>query len=374
MIQNEDLEIAVTRGVISPTQAEALTDIARARIQAGGGAVRTGTVASAGSPVQAGEEGHFRLLGGFNDVFLLIGSMLFVGGLAVAVSKYPEHLMWASGGAALVVWGLAEVLTARMRLTLPSIFLVIAFVAFTSLAGTVAFVNPRVIERLGANLALNAVTLGVWLTCIPLVAALVHYWRFRVPFTMVLIAASLLAIVFAAMARKDITWPLIYLNHTLLAAGFCVFVAAMWYDMADVERTSRSSDNAFWLHMMAASLIVHTTVGWLIGAGGPTVRATGNGVGAGAGMVFAAIAILALVSVIIDRRALLVSGLVYLAGALGYFIQRLGHAPDVTAMLILFSIGAFVLVLGVGWKPLRRLVMGILPGFIPRHKLPPVQR
>jgi len=352
MIESEDVEAAVARGVITRAQADAVAELARSRL---------GSTASYAS----GEEGRFRLLGGFNDVLLLIGVALFVGGMLVAVFL-SGNILIMSAAAAAVVWMLAELLTARMRLTLPSILLAIAFVVFVSLSVGASFGRLPTWQNFGIMATLSLPTVGLWFAGAALVAALVFYWRFGVPFATLLMALAVIGIVFALLARRDVTWPITYFSPTLLAAGIVSFLVAMWYDFSDPNRVTPRSDCAFWLHLLAAPLIVHTAMRGIAGprdfTGGYDVRS-----------VLLTVVALALVAIIIDRRAMLVAGLSYLAFAIAYVLQGLGHGVSMTMMLTLLVVGAFVLLLGVGWRPLRRFVIGLLPGFVPRNRLPPVQ-
>lgn len=352
MIESEDVEAAVARGLITRVQADGIAELARSRRGAGTG-------------YASGEEGRFRLLGGFNDVFLFIGVGLFVGGLLVAVFL-SGSIAVMSAFAAGTVWLLAEVLTARMRLTLPSILLAAAFVLFVALGVGATFGRIPTLQDFGIMATLSLPTAGLWFAGSALVAATLFFWRFRVPFATLLIALSVLGIAFALLARRDITWPITYFSPTLLVAGIASFIVAMWYDASDPGRVTPRSDCAFWLHLLAAPLIVHTAMQGIAGertfSGSYDVRS-----------VLVAVALLALVAIIIDRRAILVAGLSYLAFAIAYTLQGLGHGASTTTMLTLLAVGAFVLLLGVGWRPLRRAVIGILPAFVPRHRLPPVQ-
>ena len=68
------------------------------------------------------------------------------------------------------------------------------------------------------------------------------------------------------------------LNGVSLVLGVGVFLFAMWWDGSDRRRETRRSDVAFWLHLLAAPLIVHpifTLLGLTEGAatlvGGVTV-------------------------------------------------------------------------------------------------------
>ena len=61
---------------------------------------------------------------------------------------------------------------------------------------------------------------------------------------------------------------------------------------------------------------------------------------------------LSFVAVLIDRRALLVSGLAYAGVAFWTLISQVGLS-DMTTPLTLLVLGAFVLLLSAGWRPLR---------------------
>jgi hypothetical protein len=72
--------------------------------------------------------------------------------------------------------------------------------------------------------------------------------------------------------------------------------------------------------------------------------------------------------VVIDRRAMLVSGLVYAGYALGSLFQRVGFA-DTTTPLTALALGAFVLLLSAGWRPVRAGLLKLLPSHL-AHRLP----
>jgi hypothetical protein len=85
------------------------------------------------------------------------------------------------------------------------------------------------------------------------------------------------------------------------------------------------------------------------------------------------VAMLAIVAVLIDRRALLVSGLAYLGGAVGYALTgaAVDSGPGFTVAATLVILGALVLTLGAGWVPLRRRLLAFLSPAI-SNRLPPV--
>ena len=87
--------------------------------------------------------------------------------------------------------------------------------------------------------------------------------------------------------------------------------------------------------------------------------------------VILTVAVLAVVAVLIDRRALLVAGLAYLGWAIAYALTDVGRGGPFTLAATLVILGAVVLTLGAGWVPLRRLLLPLLPPAI-ANRLPPV--
>jgi len=87
--------------------------------------------------------------------------------------------------------------------------------------------------------------------------------------------------------------------------------------------------------------------------------------------VVAIVAALTVVALIVDRRALFVSALSYLGIVIGYAITGAGSGDSANIFFAtLLILGVMVLVLGIGWQPLRNVVMHALPGALARH-LPP---
>lgn len=338
MYSESDLNGAVEAGVLSRDSADALrAHIAQQRA----------------TPVV--DEEHFRLLTGFNDIFvsvalaLLLVSLAWIGG---AILK-PLGGLGVAGAA----WFLAEYFTARRRMALPSILLLLAFVGgvAATLFGIVVELDPQnVPDRTTAMIfaGIGVVAAG---------AAWLHWRRFMVPITVAAGAAALVAtvaslIVAAFPALKDNFYPV-----TLLG-GIAVFVAAMRWDMSDRNRRTRRSDVAFWLHLVAAPLIAHSLF-QLLGVFGPSVTAPM------AAVVIALYVVFGLVALAVDRRALLVSSLAYVLYALYALFEKAG-AVELSAAFTAFVIGSALLTLSVFWQPMRRQVVGLLGGI--GQRLPPV--
>ncbi len=297
------------------------------------------------------DDEKLRLVTGFNDIFVTIGLVLFLGALGYLASNAgmaPAAMLVAAAA-----WLLAEFFTRQRRLALPSIVLLVAFVAsvFLSAAGLLhgeGFSDITPVQSLVAGIAAT-------------VAAILHWRRFHVPIT---IAAGAAAVAAALLALSSIAVPGLPKEHpvlTFLPLGLAIFGLAMWFDMSDLKRQTRRTDIAFWLHLLAAPIIVHPI---LLSMTADTTSLSG------AGQVVAVFLVLAIVALVVDRRAILVSSLIYLAYAAGTLIAAAGigsSSPAVSAL----AVGAVVLMLSAAWRPLRRAFMGLLPAAL-RARLPAV--
>ena len=140
----------------------------------------------------------------------------------------------------------------------------------------------------------------------------------------------------------------------VFVAGLAVFAFAMRWDLQDPARTTRRSDVAFWLHLLAAPMIAHPIFSTLGVVGGSDI---------GIGKAIAVLAIyivFGIVALIVDRRALLVSALIYVLFALAFLFDRFG-AVELTVALTALVIGSALLTLSAFWAPIRRGVLGIIP-------------
>src|SRR5690242_1099817 len=262
-----------------------------------------------GRMAPAVDEEHFRLLTGFNDIFVTIA----IGLLLAAVSQIGGWIMEPLGGAfvAIAAWGLAEYFTRVRRMALPSIVLLLAFVGgvAATMIGVLVHANPDFPDRINA-------LIGAGIALVTAGAAWLHWRRFMVPIT---VAAGAVALVGMAVALalvavptiKNTLWPL------LLIGGLAVFALAMRWDMSDRARETRRADVAFWLHLAAAPMIAHP-IFQMLGVFDPEV-----GMGTAA-IVIALYLAFAFVALAIDRRALLVSSLVYVLYAMWAMFRSAG--------------------------------------------------
>ena len=90
-----------------------------------------------------------------------------------------------------------------------------------------------------------------------------------------------------------------------------------------------------------------------------------------AATIVAIVVVLALVAVVIDRRALLVSTLTYLGIVIAYALKSSTLDQEKIFFATLLALGVLVLIIGVAWLPLRRALMLLVPSRI-AFRLPPV--
>lgn len=298
------------------------------------------------------DDEQLRLVTGFNDIFVTIGLLMFLGALGYL------GMNWGLGSAALAVaaasWGLAEYFTRKRRMALPSIVLLVIFVGavFLAVLGFMAGGGPvfDASDELTPERTLLAASAAA-------LAALAHWVRFHVPIT---IAAGVAALAAILLALCNMAAPSLLADHPVpifLALGLAIFALAMWFDSSDLKRQTRRTDIAFWLHLLAAPIIVHPIL----------LSVTGNDAPLGAAVqVILVFLCLAVVALVVDRRAILVSSLSYLAYAAGKLITAAGMESSSFAASTL-AVGAIVLMLSAAWRPLRRNFMGLLPAALRAH-------
>ncbi|GAA0859754.1 hypothetical protein [Aliiglaciecola litoralis] len=323
MYNDEDLQSAVEHNIFSSSAVEQFKEHT---------AKNRGTALA--------DEENFRLISGFNDIFVVIASGL----LLVSTAWLGFSLVPVLGAAAMAVvsWLLAEFFVIKRKMALPAIVLLITF-----LGGV--FAVPLMVNEHPSEAAF--LISGILTT----IAALGHWRRFRVPIT---VAASVVAICGSLVAIILGMYPtmLVWTNSLLLVAGLIVFGLAMYWDATDRTRQTRASDVAFWLHLVAAPMIVHPIFSTL-------------GVLGGVGDVYLSLAVLglyillAVISIAVDRRAIMVSALVYVIYAFSTILENYGmvsYSFAVTGMCI----GTTLLLLSAFWQVSRKHVVSRLPATI----------
>ena len=380
MYSESDIEHAVASGAITPAAASALRR----------------SVADGRSTSSADEE-SFRLLTGFNDIFVSIAALLLLAavgwiggtiGFGLASPSpvegiAPQLIAGTRLGAVLIAaasWGLAEYFTRRRRMALPSILLLLAFDGSVgAVAGGAWNLSPFAHNALSQS----GLPIGPPLTGVAMaIAAYIHWRRFQVPITIAALTGALVltayGVILAALTARPAcaggpfadAASCVTLVETAslwlaLVAGVAVFAFAMWWDMSDRARITRRSDVAFWLHLGAAPLIAHSVFALLgVTYGEPSA--------AKAVTVVALYLLFGAIALATDRRALLVSSLIYVLYALSGLFAQVG-AASLNMALTALIIGSFLLMLSAFWHGARGMIVRRLPDAW-RLRLPELDR
>ena len=359
MYSQQELDDAVASGAITAEAADAL----RVHIEG-----------QRATPIQ--DEEQFRLITGFNDIFVSVAAIILLFALAWIGHSVGSLLGLDFDGegpafigplaVAAASWALALFFTARRRMALPSIVLLLGFVGgvFAAAAMILALVVGE--SRIDNNAQLAGMLAAV-AAAIAAGAAWLHWRRFRVPITVAAGAAAaagiIMGVVYGIVGDSPNTHTIFLTLGLLLGIG--IFLFAMWWDASDRARLTRRSDVAFWLHLLAAPLIVHPIFTLLgLNDGSATL-----GEGAVVVVLYIALGVTALA---IDRRALLVSALAYVLWALSDLFKRFG-AVELNVALTALIIGSALLLLSAFWHQARSAVVRPLPEGL-RERLPIVNR
>lgn len=333
----EDIDKAVAKGIITPGQALELK-----------------TEAANRDP--GVNEEPFAFVDNFGAVFVIVGLVILEGApwlFSTVLSGVAVPLLY--GGFAAIYWMLAEGFV-RGRRRLPATVSTLLFVYNGAIAVqqlVAAFIGP--ISAVGAFamddtgfLALAAVFLAIALA------------RFRLPLLVLGLALSIVALALALLNAPTL-WIMGGCGVALIAIGIAL-------DLRDPTRTGAWHEWAMWLFVVGSPLAVHPMFVTVIR------DRVENGFSEG-GMI-ALVLILAFfvsfVGLLLDRRSLVTSSLIYLASAFGYLLFRSVGDPISLLGIIPLIIGVYVILLGVAWQPIRRTVLHALPGqavlqYLPRY-------
>jgi len=164
MYSEQDIASAVEAGILTKETALAL---------------RNHIAGNSSTP--AVDEESFRLITGFNDIFVVIASLL----LLTSVTWLGSSVSLVLGLALQTVtaWGLAEYFTRKRRMALPSIMLLLAFVGGVLATGMMFLQAVGFTEEISIGGPSMIAALAAWL----------HWLRFKVPITVAAGTAVLVA-------------------------------------------------------------------------------------------------------------------------------------------------------------------------------------
>lgn len=283
----------------------------------------------------------------FGDVFITLGIILLVIAINLTSVSGYFYIIPVLGFVVLSEW-----LVRIRQLVLPGIALLLSILFF---------VNKLI--PFGHD---NAVIVGLAaLSC----TSLLFYLRYKMPFSLLPLATGLVLMPIVQIGLRAFDSPTIFIS-----LGLIVFFIAIWFDAQDTKRNSHLSDNAFWLFLLASPLIVHGAMIFLLFSNNSLISVFNTEV-----LMIVFFACFFLISLLIDRRAMLVSTQIYIIYALTQLFQnKLGDSGNVL-IYILIGLALFVIYFGTYWYKTRRLVYGFLSGskvsqFVPSFEIQDVKR
>jgi hypothetical protein len=332
MYSDEDLQSAVDAGIFSKQSVQQFRK----------------HFASQTNRVAVDEE-NFRLVSSFNDIYVVIACTLML----ISLTWFGRSIDDFTGALLLTIgsWLLAEYFVLKRHMAFPAIVLLISFLSGIA-ASVISFFNT-----INEPILLLA-------GCVCAVSAWLHWKRFQVPITIAGGAATFIGCILAITVTKTNTNLDQWFIPMLLLSGISTFCFAMFWDKQDRLRVTRKSDVAFWLHLLSAPLIVHPIFS-LLGI------LEGNTGLFEAGLVICLYILMAMVAVAIDRRAILVSGLIYVLYAISTVLKTVGIDASSTSITGII-IGGALLLLSVYWQRSRIVLFKLIPNKL-QPLLPPLK-
>lgn len=331
---SEQITAALDAGIISSAQAEAM--IAQLTPEIG---------------AAIGDEENLRFIRGFSDIFIAIGVGLLMLGLSAMATLFGGGFSFI--GAAAVAAMMADYFGRKKRAHLPTLITALAFLLFT-LKGTAYFLS-------GSPILVALITL---------IAMSLFYWRVRLPFCIALMTLAGLYLGLSVLNNIAPDFVRTQFGWVMALGGLITLIGGIYYDSKDLHRSTRFSDNAFWLHLTAAPLLIHGSVLELVKTQTTQVLGLVPVIDVNQGdavLMLVIVAIVTLIGLILNRRALIVSSLFYALIAVGYLLTKSGMSLSMALTLTLILIGAAIVLLGIGWHPVRNMMIKALPKsrFIP---------
>lgn len=332
--RQDDLDRSVADGIISLEQATAIRER-----RAGDDNLPPHTV--------TGSEEPLTLVSNFGDVFLCLGLFILYSSATSIASLVQIPTIAVFSGFAVLFWLLAEYFVFRLRHKFPAIistilFAILMFQATSLYLGEVGF---RDLITGNATIGHIAIIAGAFAFSLA---------RFRLPILVLFlgISGTFLAYTVAKSYWADAPalWVLAGCGITLLAIGIYV-------DTLDRARTGLKHEWALWLFVVGSPLTIHPLFLNLVKDETPVWSNPNELIT----LVFALALVLTLAGLLLDRRSLVASSMLYVAFTLSYASYKVGLQRQVIVAIIPFAIGFYILVIGTQWNRIRGILLKIVP-------------
>ncbi|MCU7835484.1 MAG: hypothetical protein KZQ83_09545 [gamma proteobacterium symbiont of Taylorina sp.] len=302
------LENAVKQGIISKEQAVSLLDFFEME------------KAKASQTENTGEQ--LKFMRSFGDIFIALGVILLAFTTSQLAVNITHQLITI-----IAFFLLAEWLVGYKRLVLPGITILLSILYFVN---GVADMIPGVYESLDVFLMISA--------------ALLFYIRYKMPFSLYPVAVGCIYLSIELSGINVIEYPYIF-----ILLGMMVFIVAMWYDSRDTLRVTSLSDNGFWLHLLAAPLIVHGVMVSLF-------LSNNNGLQDNSFSILLLFTLFFFIALFVDRRAILISSFAYALYVVFKFAYQQFMQVENMTLFIFIGVGIFIIFFGTYWYKVRKLI------------------
>lgn len=318
MITKGILEKAVDKNIIKPEQVEPLYQFINEM---------------PADSLSSAQEEPLRFIRSFGDVFISVGIIFLMIAINISSISGFFYIIPIAGFILLAEW-----LVHKRRLVLPgmAILLSILFFVYQAITHDTHDTEPT------SLLALSIIA----------ATSLLFYFRYKMPFSHLPLAASLVAMFIIMIDVNAFKNPIVF-----AISGIVVFSVAMWFDSRDTKRLSHLSDSAFWLHLLAAPLLVHGLMLSML-----TSDQVWTGMISKEILIICFFTVFFLTALFIDRRAMLISTQLYMIYAVTQIIRGSSANPADTLIFVFIALGMFVIYFGAYWYKSRRFIFGFLSG------------
>ncbi|MBF0264187.1 MAG: hypothetical protein HQL46_02875 [Gammaproteobacteria bacterium] len=320
-MNKKQLNKAVQEGIISQKQADLLFNFLSDSDNSVLNGTNTNISNSDNIPISSSGE-QLKFLRSFGDIFIALGVLLLAFTSHQLATSILEQILIIVG-----FYVISEWLVGIKRLVLPGI---------TLLLSILYFVNEVVDINLGMYESLDVIFM--------IMASLLFYLRYKMPFSLYPVAVGCIYLSIELFQINVIEHPYIF-----IILGLIVFSFAMWYDSRDTNRITSLSDNGFWLHLLAAPLIVHGVMVSLFLSEQQMLQVDNM-------TIMTLFTLFFFIALFVDRRAILVSSFAYALFAVFKFAYQQFMEVDNLTLFILMGVGLFIIFFGTYWYKVRKLV------------------
>ncbi len=330
-MNKEILIKAAEKGIISKEQVNALLEFINAE------------QAITESRSSTGEQ--LKFMRSFGDIFIALGVLLLAITSNQLALTFTYQLITIT-----VFFIISEWLVGHKRLVLPGIVLLLSILFF---------VNQVVDQSLPEYNYLDEI--------LTILTSLLFYLRYKMPFSLYPVAVGSIFLVIGVSGIDAIEQPYIF-----VVLGFITFCVAMWYDSRDTRRITNLSDNAFWLHLLAAPLIVHGLMVSLL-------ISEHNNLQDNSLYILLLCIVFFFIALFVDRRAILVSSFAYASYSVFKLTYQQFMQIDNLSLFILMGIGLFIIIFGTYWYRIRKRVFSPIASWkicklVPNFQIMPVKQ